>query len=459
MKKILIANRGEIAIRIARAVADLGMESVAVYSEDDAASLHVRKADEAHALGRAGVPAYLDRARVIALAKETGCDAIHPGYGFLAENAVFARAVADAGLTFIGPTPEALELFGDKLAAREFAKAAGVPLIDGVVVHTAEEAVAFFERLGGVAIMLKAVAGGGGRGMRPVRRRDDIAEAFARCASEAATAFGDGSLYAERLIESARHIEIQILGDSHGGLTHFGERECTVQRRNQKLIEVAPSPSLSSGLREKIVAAALRLAGEAKYDNLGTFEFLVDATDTSESAFFAFIEANPRLQVEHTVTEEVYGVDLVQTQIRIAAGESLASIGLDQPRAPRGFAIQCRITLETMNAAGEAAPTGGLVSAFDIPSGPGVRVDTFGYSGYRTGAAFDSLIAKLIVHAHGNFRAAVAKTTFSVSHVASSSGKCMTVVMVSFGPSGSKLTIGLPRLCGVPSGRRQTFSS
>ncbi|MDE2362948.1 MAG: ATP-grasp domain-containing protein [Hyphomicrobiales bacterium] len=399
-KKILIANRGEIAIRISRAAAALGIASVAVYSDDDAQSLHVRKADEAHALGRSGVPAYLDRARIIAIAKETGCEAIHPGYGFLAENAVFARAVAEAGLKFVGPTPEALDLFGDKMRARALAQDVGVPVIEGAAAHRPEDVVAFLDELGGAPLMLKAIAGGGGRGMRVVRRPEDAADAFARCQSEAATAFGDGSLYAERLVESARHIEIQILGDSHGGLTHFGERECTIQRRNQKLIEIAPSPFLTPALREKIVSSALALAQAAAYDNLGTFEFLVDARDNSQSAFYAFIEANPRLQVEHTVTEEIYGVDLVAAQIRVAAGAALGELGLAQDRAPRGQALQARVNLETMNAAGEAAPAGGAIVAFDIPSGPGVRVDTFGYAGYRTGAAFDSLIAKLIVHTH-----------------------------------------------------------
>jgi acetyl/propionyl-CoA carboxylase alpha subunit/acetyl-CoA carboxylase carboxyltransferase component len=396
-RKILIANRGEIAIRIARACAELGVESVAVYSDDDTHSLHLRKADEAHVLGRAGAPAYLDGARMIALAQETGCAAIHPGYGFLAENAAFARAVADAGLTFIGPSPHALDLFGDKLAARILAEQTGVAVIEGATVASAAEAADFFEALG-AGVMLKAVAGGGGRGMRAVRRREDIADAFARCASEAQAAFGDGRLYAERLIDHARHIEIQILGDRHGGLTHFGERECTIQRRNQKLIEIAPSPSLTPALRARMIEAAMRLARAAEYDNLGTFEFLLDASDARDDAYFAFIEANPRLQVEHTVTEEVFGVDLVAAQIRIAGGARLAALGLEAARAPRGYAIQARVNLETMTDAGEALPSGGLIAAFDIPSGPGVRVDAFGYAGYRTGAAFDSLIAKSITH-------------------------------------------------------------
>jgi acetyl/propionyl-CoA carboxylase alpha subunit len=395
--KLMIANRGEIAVRIARAAADLGIASVAVYSEDDAASAHLRKADEAHALGRAGAAAYLDGERILALARATDCDAVHPGYGFLSENAGFARAVAAAGLRFVGPSSAALDLFGDKARARDAAARAGAPVIDGAPVGSAGEARAFFEAIG-APFMLKAVAGGGGRGMRAVRDASEIAAAFARCASEAAGAFGDGSLYAERLIESARHIEVQVLGDRHGGLIHFGERECTIQRRHQKLIEVAPSPSLTPALRDRIVEAAMRIARAASYDSLGTFEFLLDAAAQGDDACFAFIEANPRLQVEHTVTEEVFDVDLVAAQIRVAAGARLGDLGLDGARPPRGVAIQARVNLETMTPSGEAVPGGGRIAAFDIPSGPGVRVDTFGYSGYRTGAAFDSLIAKVVAH-------------------------------------------------------------
>ena len=406
-RKLLIANRGEIAVRVARAAADLKIVSVAIYSEDDAASLHLRKADEAHALPRAGAAAYLDGTRIVALAVATGCDAVHPGYGFLAENAGFARAVVAAGLMFVGPSPEALDLFGDKVKAREIAARAGAPVIEGAVVQSAEDARAFF-RAAQAPIMLKAVAGGGGRGMRAVRSEAEIAEAFARCASEAAGAFGDGSLYAERLIDSARHIEVQILGDRHGGLAHLGERECTIQRRNQKLIEVAPSPSLTPASRDRIVEAAMRIARAVSYDSLGTFEFLLDARTQGDDAWFAFIEANPRLQVEHTVTEEAFGVDLVAAQIRVAAGARLADFGLDRAPQPRGAAIQARVNLETMTEAGEAAPSGGRIAAFDLPSGPGVRVDTFGYSGYRTGAAFDSLIAKVVAYGP-DFAAAAAR--------------------------------------------------
>jgi acetyl/propionyl-CoA carboxylase alpha subunit len=399
----MIANRGEIAIRIARAAAELGVATVAVYSDDDSASLHVRSADEAHALGRVGVQAYLDGARLIALAKETGCAAVHPGYGFLAENAMFAREVAAGGLKFIGPRPEALEMFGDKIAARELAKRCGVPLIAGAALSSAEDAEAFFAELGGAGMMLKAKAGGGGRGMRAVRRREDIAAAYRRCRSEAESAFGDGALYAERLMERARHIEAQVLGDGQGALVVLGERECTIQRRHQKLIEIAPSPSLAPATRARLAGAATTLARAALYDNLGTFEFLVE-----DGGDFAFIEANARLQVEHTVTEEVFGVDLVQAQIRIAAGASLADLGLDAPPEPRGFAVQARVNLETMKASGETSPSGGVIAAYEPPSGPGVRVDGYGYSGYRTVAAFDSLIAKVIVHAPG-FAAAAGK--------------------------------------------------
>ncbi|HXZ17989.1 MAG TPA: carboxyl transferase domain-containing protein [Roseiarcus sp.] len=406
-RKLMIANRGEIAVRVARAADDLGIATVAIYSEDDAASLHLRKADEAHALPRAGAAAYLDGARIIALAVATGCDAVHPGYGFLSENAGFARAVAAAGLTFVGPSPETLDLLGDKVKAREIAARAGAPVIEGAVVRSAEEARAFFAATQ-APIMLKAVAGGGGRGMRAVRSDAEIAEAFARCQSEAAGAFGDGSLYAERLIDSARHIEVQILGDRYGGLAHFGERECTIQRRNQKLIEAAPSPSLTPASRDQIVAAAMRIAREAAYSNLGTFEFLLDATAEGDEARFAFIEANARLQVEHTVTEEVFDVDLVAAQIRVAAGARLADLGLDRAPQPRGAAIQARVNLESMTPSGEAAPSGGRIAAFDIPSGPGVRVDTFGYSGYRTAVAFDSLIAKVVAYGP-DFPAAAAR--------------------------------------------------
>ncbi len=409
-RKLLIANRGEIAIRIARAAADLGIASVAVYAADDEASLHVRRADEAVALEGRGVAAYLDIASVVAAATRAGADAVHPGYGFLSENAEFARACSAASLTFIGPAPSALELFGDKVAARRFAERAGVPVLLGCDGPTSlAEARRFFDEEG--PVMIKAVAGGGGRGMRAVRRAEDLDEAYARCRSEALAAFGLGDVYVERLVRAARHVEVQVIGDGRGGVSHLFERDCTLQRRHQKLVEVAPSPWLSSELRGQILDAAVALAKAADYASLGTIEFLVDA---ERPGAFYFLEANPRLQVEHTVTEEVLGIDLVRAQIEVAAGRTLAELGLTQDRipAPRGHAIQLRINMETMNANGEAIPSGGTLMAFDLPSGPGVRVDTFGYTGYRTSAAYDSLLAKLIVHAPmANFSNALAKAT------------------------------------------------
>jgi acetyl/propionyl-CoA carboxylase alpha subunit len=402
IRKLLIANRGEIAIRIARAAGELGIATVAIYSDDDALSLHTRKADAAHALGRAGVGAYLDIDAIVAAATASGADAIHPGYGFLAENAALARRCAEAGLVFVGPSASALELFGDKVTARKLAERTGVPIVKGTSgTTTLDEAHRFLASLGaGGAMMIKAVAGGGGRGMRAVRNDREIDDAYARCQSEAKAAFGDSAVYVEQLIENARHIEVQIVGDKAGNIVHLYERECTIQRRNQKLIEIAPSPSLTDELRAQILAAALKLAATAEYDSLGTFEFLVDNSPKAPAEAFAFIEANARLQVEHTVTEEALGVDLVKTQIEVARGKTLDELGLEQASvpAPRGYAVQLRINMETMDATGATMPSGGTLTAFDAPSGPGVRVDTFGYAGYRTSSAFDSLLAKLIVH-------------------------------------------------------------
>ncbi len=401
-RKLLIANRGEIAIRIARAAADAGLATVAIYPADDALSLHVRAADKACEIPGRGARAYLDIEGVISAAKSTGCDALHPGYGFLSENAVLALRCAEEGIIFVGPSPEALDLFGDKVAAKALAKRCSVPVIEGTVGPTTlDEAKAFFASLGkGGAVMVKAMAGGGGRGMRAVEKASDLDEAYARCQSEAKAAFGSDGVYVERLIRKARHIEVQIIGDRHGAISHLWERECTIQRRNQKLIEVAPSPSLSDGLRARIVEAAKQLAGAANYDSLGTFEFLVDGEAGEGDGAFAFIEANPRLQVEHTVTEEVLGVDLVKSQLAVADGATLGSLGLAQSDVPlpRGFAIQSRINMEVMDESGATKPTGGVLGVFEPPSGPGVRVDTFGYAGYKTSAAFDSLLAKVIVH-------------------------------------------------------------
>ncbi|MDO7843127.1 acetyl-CoA carboxylase family protein [Sphingomonas immobilis] len=407
MKKVLIANRGEIAIRIARACADLEIATVAIFSTDDAGSLHVRRADEAAALPGIGAAAYLDIDAVIAAAVASGCDAVHPGYGFLSENPAFASRCGEAGLTFVGPEPETLALFGDKAAARALAARCGLPLAsgsDGGI--DLAEAHAFFAGLGGRAAIIKAVSGGGGRGMRVVREADALEDAFTRCASEAKAAFGSDALYIEEYIERARHIEIQVVGDATGTIAHLHDRECSAQRRHQKLVEIAPSPWLEPAIREQLSAGAITLAAAATYRSVGTVEFLVE-TDVAGAATgrWLFMEMNPRLQVEHTVTEEVTGVDLVQAQLRIAAGETLDAIGITAAsgRAPAGFAIQLRINMETFAADGATYPSGGVLRAFDPPSGGGVRVESFGYQGYETVASFDSLLAKLVVHAPGRF--------------------------------------------------------
>ena len=399
IESLLVANRGEIAIRIMRAAGDLGVRSVAVHSEDDARNLHIRKADAVRPLEGRGVSPYLDIEQLVAAARRAGCDAVHPGYGFLAESAGFARACEGAGLTFVGPSPETLDLFGAKTQARALAQEHDVPIVPGLShAVTVEEAQAFFADLPeGAGMLIKAVAGGGGRGMRTIAAASEIAAAFERCASEAEQAFGDPSLYVERWIPRARHIEVQIAGDADGAVTHFGERDCSIQRRHQKLIEIAPAPALAPDLRERITAAAVHLAQASGYRSLGTFEFIVGAEAGGDGEFW-FIETNARLQVEHTVTEEVTGVDLVQLQLRLAAGECLADLGLSQDQAPspRGFAVQARVNMETMAADGSTRPSGGALTAFDIPSGPGVRTDTFGYAGYRTSPSFDSLLAKVI---------------------------------------------------------------
>ncbi|MCC7267564.1 MAG: carbamoyl-phosphate synthase large subunit, partial [Caulobacteraceae bacterium] len=413
MKKLLIANRGEIAVRIARTAAEMGIATVAVFSEDDAASLHTRKADEAHPLSGSGPAAYLDAGQIVKAAAELGCEAIHPGYGFLSENAAFARACQAAGLTFVGPTPEALELFGDKGRARALAAQCDAPVLPGTDGPTSlETARAFLEGLGpGGAVMVKAVSGGGGRGMRPAASPDELADAFERCASEAATAFGDGALYVEEFLPRARHLEVQIAGDGQV-VSHLWDRECSLQRQRQKLIEIAPAESLPLEVRERLFEAAVALGRAARYRSLGTVEFLVAGER------IVFIEANARLQVEHTVTEEVTGLDLVRLQIELAEGRTLADLGLTQAEVPRprGVAVQARVNLETMSADGSARPAGGVLGAYEPPSGPGVRVDGFGYAGYRTSARFDSLLAKLIVHATaGGLPTAAAKARRALS--------------------------------------------
>lgn len=401
MKRLLIANRGEIAIRITEAAAELGMATVAIFSEDDAKSLHVVRADEALPLRGVGAAAYLDGEQIIALAQQADCEAIHPGYGFLSENAGFARRCAEAGLIFVGPRPELLELFGDKVRARHVASQCDVPVLVGSVGPTSlAETKAFFQAgPTDAAVVIKAVAGGGGRGMRVVRRFEEVEEAYSRCQSEARAAFGNSDVYVERFMPAARHIEIQILGDHSGSIAHLWERECTVQRRHQKLIEIAPSPSITPATRDQLIAAALRMAQQVKYDSLGTFEFLVDTNATANTTF-AFIEANPRLQVEHTVTEEVTGVDLVKTQVQLAFGRSIQELGLDALRLekPRGFAIELRVNAESMAEDASVRPANGTLTVFEAPSGPGLRVDSYAYAGYSTNPRFDSLLAKLIAH-------------------------------------------------------------
>jgi len=416
---LLIANRGEIAIRIARAAADLDIKSVAIYSEDDSTSLHTRLADVAQPLAGKGARAYLDMDGVIAAALANNCDAIHPGYGFLSEQAEFAERCTAAGITYVGPDAEHLRLFGDKATARAAAVRADVPILRGIDRSvTIDEARSFLNSLGdGGAVMIKAIAGGGGRGTAAVQHVDELEKAFERCQREAKASFGLADLYVEQFVSRARHVEVQIIGDKYGNVTHLFERECSVQRRNQKVVEIAPAPNLTNALREQIIDAAMRFARSEGYSNLGTFEFLIDDTSDTDAAF-VFIEANARLQVEHTVTEEVTGVDLVQTQIRLAAGDSLSDLGLGTPAdfTPRGYAIQTRVNMETFRPNGQVRPSSGTLSAYDAPNGPGVRTDGFGYAGYKTSTAFDSLLAKVIVHSRSsNFADAVKRASRALS--------------------------------------------
>lgn len=393
-RQVLIANRGEIAIRIAAGAADLGIRSVAVFASDDARALHPRRADEARALAQRGAAAYLNIDALLAQAQD--CDCVHPGYGFLSESGAFARRVAGAGLRFIGPAAETLELFGDKAKAKALAGTLGIPVLAGTTSETnLAEAQTFFAALpAGHGIVIKAIAGGGGRGMRIVRRSSEIVDAFARCESEARAAFGDGRLYIEALAEGVRHIEIQLAADQAGNVMPLGERECTLQRRGQKLVELAPSPSLAEPLRKRITEAAVALGRAAKLTNLCTVEFLV-----ADSGHYWFIEANPRLQVEHTVTEAVTGLDLVQLQFRLADGARLKAVGLGTQPPVRGFAVQARVNMETMDTGGHVHPSAGRLNQFDPPTGPGIRVDSFGYAGFEPSPRYDSLLAKLIVQA------------------------------------------------------------
>ncbi|MBV8731651.1 MAG: acetyl-CoA carboxylase biotin carboxylase subunit [Acidobacteriia bacterium] len=390
-RKILIANRGEIAVRVIRTLREMGVSSVAVYSDVDRLSLHVLMADEAEHIGPApSAESYLRIDRIIDAARKHRADAIHPGYGFLSENAELAAACRDAGLVFIGPSPESIRAMGSKTAARQNAIRAGTPVVPGTEDAIGIEAALAFARAHGYPILLKAVAGGGGKGMRAVERESNLESAFHTAASEAQNAFGNAEIYAEKLIERPRHIEIQVLGDQHGNLVHLGERECSIQRRQQKVIEEAPSPlmALRPGLRQAMGEAALRAAREVGYYNAGTMEFLV-----SEDGQFYFLEMNTRLQVEHPVTELVTGLDLVKLQVEIAAG---ARLGFTQHDVEwRGAAIECRIYAE--DPYNNFLPHPGKLTYLEQPSGPGIRHDSYVYPGWNVPLEYDPLLAKLTV--------------------------------------------------------------
>jgi acetyl-CoA carboxylase biotin carboxylase subunit len=389
MKRVLIANRGEIAVRVLRTLRDLGLTSIAVYSDPDRTALHVLLADEAYRLGPGpSRESYLDIARVIAVAKAARADAVHPGYGFLSENAEFARACADAGLVFIGPPAPVIDALGNKLRAREIARQAGAPLVPGSLgpVALAADAARVAAAIG-YPLMLKAAAGGGGKGMRVVRADGELASALELTRGEAKAAFGDDSVYVERYVERPRHVEAQILADAHGNIAFLGERDCSIQRRHQKVVEEMPSPVFSPSVRERFAEAAIAIARAAGYVNAGTVEFLADAEGN-----FYFLEVNTRLQVEHPVTELVTGLDLVAEQVKIADGQRLAL-----PSAallPRGAAIQCRLYAE--DPANNFMPSAGEIRRLRLPAGPGIRVDAGVYQGFRVPLEYDPLMAKIV---------------------------------------------------------------
>jgi acetyl-CoA carboxylase, biotin carboxylase subunit len=389
LRKVLIANRGEIAVRVVRACRELGIRSVAVYSDADARAVHTRVADEAIHIGAApSSESYLVGDRIIAAARRSGADAIHPGYGFLSEREWFARAVRDAGLLFVGPPAEAIAAMGSKTAARQLAMSVGTPVVPGTTkpLRDAREAAQIAAEFG-YPILLKAAAGGGGKGMRVVQQERDLAASLESARREAKNAFGDDAVYVEKYIEKPRHVEIQVLGDTHGKMLHFGERECSVQRRHQKMIEEAPSVAVSPELRQRMGAAAVAAAKAAGYVNAGTCEFLL-----ASNGEFYFLEMNTRIQVEHPVTEIVTGIDLVQWQLRIAAGEALPFRQDDI--APRGWAIECRITSE--DPYNGFLPSTGEITYMQVPAGPGVRWDGGVDAGSNIGLFYDPMIGKLI---------------------------------------------------------------
>jgi acetyl-CoA carboxylase biotin carboxylase subunit len=392
-KKVLIANRGEIALRVIRACRELGVATVAVYSEADRESLHVRFADDDVCIGPPPArDSYLRIPQLIAAAEITGADAIHPGYGFLAENAEFADIVRASNIAFIGPTADQIRRMGDKAEARRLALQVGVPIIPGSEgpVADADEAVAIAQQLG-FPVIIKAAAGGGGKGMRVAADEDDFARHFQLARSEALAAFGNDAVYLEKYLECPRHVEFQVMGDTHGRLVHLNERDCSIQRRHQKLVEEAPSPAVTPELRAAMGEAAVRLARNIDYVGAGTVEFLLNG----DGRFF-FMEMNTRIQVEHPVTEMATGVDLVKEQIRVAAGEALSIP--EEGLAPRGHVIECRVNAE--DPAQNFQPCPGQITTFHPPGGPGVRVDTHIYAGYHVPPYYDSLLAKVIVQGH-----------------------------------------------------------
>ena len=401
MKRVLIANRGEIAVRVIRACREAGVESVAVYSDADATARHVVLADRAERIGQApAAQSYLNIPAILAAAAASGADAVHPGYGFLSERPEFARACEQAGLTFIGPPADVIERMGSKIAARALMSAAGVPVVPGATPADQSDAgIAAAARELGYPVLIKASAGGGGKGMRVVRHAADANEAIASARREAQAAFGDGTLYVERLIERPRHVEAQVFADSHGHVVHLFERECSVQRRHQKVIEESPSPALSPGVRARIGEAAVSAARAARYRNAGTIEFLLEGE--GDGARFYFLEMNTRLQVEHPVTEAVTGTDLVRAQLEVAAGGSLP--WTQDSLLQRGHAIECRVYAE--DPANGFLPQAGSLLVYREPSGPGVRVDSGAVEGDRVGVHYDPLIAKVIAHAETRDRA------------------------------------------------------